>query len=256
MTRPRSAFAVWLLARACSAVLGASEAAQALQPSALSIGRAGSALLDRLEASPGAPDVGSVVFGCDFWQVDHEAAIGAAAIRTASRAERWAWALAVDGVQSPIHSDLGCAFALQRRRGGAMAGLGVELRRLQFPATSLARFRVRAGAGARRGHIAACAAGEFAAAGEPPRLALACAVSQPSGFGCNAEFERRAGLPAGVRVAMQWDAAPLRIACGYDVASHAAAFGVTLAVGRLEMQVAMRVHPDLGLSPAWSCEWR
>jgi hypothetical protein len=242
---------------AMAAVAAVAAVAAAVEPDAATLGRANAAVLHRLEMSPAAPCARSPIVGFDGRRVDGAAGIDAAAVRAAGAIAAATFAATVDCVRSPVHTDLGVATAVRLRRGAASLGAGVEWRRLQFaPGVAASRVRVRVGAGI--AHDAVCAAGvvEVRSAGEAPRLAAAARWPATAGVALETEVERRPGQSAGVRTAIALDRGAWEAWCGYDTASAATALGAGVTIGDLGLAAAVRVHPILGWSPIWSCEWR
>jgi len=244
-------------ATATTVIAAMAAAAAAVEPDAATLARANAAVLHRLEMSPAAPCARAPLVGFDGRRVDAASGIDAAAVRAAGAIAAVTLAATADCIRSPVHTDLGVATAVRLRRGAASLGAGVEWRRLQFaPGVAASRVRVRAGAGIARD--AACAAGvvEVRSAGEAPRLAAAARWTVTAGVAFETEVERRPGQPAGVRAALALDGGAWEAWCGYDTASAATALGAGVSIGELGVAAAVRVHPILGWSPIWSCEWR
>jgi hypothetical protein len=242
---------------AAGALLLLPAAAFGVELDAASAARAGAARLERLEVSPAAPFAPRAAFGIDVRRIDAEAGVEAVAVRIASARGRLAVAATCDRVQSPVHTDIGLACAAAWRRGGGGLGAGVELRRLAFtPQVSVFRARARAGASVRRGGAAVAAVVEVRTADEAPRVAVAARAAPAPGVVVETELERRPGQAANARVALGLGGAGAEIWCGYETATRVAAAGAGVGVAALRVAAAVRVHPELGWSPTWSCEWR
>ena len=246
-----------LAARVAFAALAAPRAVAGLELDATTVARAGSALVDRIDVSPGAPQAPARLFAVDARRIDRDAEIDAMGLRAVWTRAAIAIAVRCDRVRSPVHGDAGGAVAAQLRRGDIRAGAAVELRRLHFASgATLSRARLRLGLGAGRAATAAAALIEFPSGAEPPRIALATRLEASRGLACVAEVERRTGAPTNARWALEVGADALTLWCGYETATMAAAWGGAIDCGPLRIVCAARVHPDLGWSPTWSCEWR
>jgi hypothetical protein len=238
-------------------VAACARAACGLEPDAATVGRAGAALLHRLEASPGAVHVRVPCVGIDGRWIDRAAGIEAMAVRGAWGEGGVRVAASCDRVRSPVHIDAGCSAGAQLRRGAVAAGAAVEWRRLHFASGArLSRARLRLGAGAQHAGLAAAGVVELRTAIEPPRLAFAVELAPAPGLACVSELERRTGQATNARCGLEVGSGALRIWCGYETATAAGAWGAALQRGGLRIAGAARIHPQLGWSPMWSCEWR
>ena len=224
---------------------------------ARSLALGGSAMLHRLELSPGALVApGWVVQVGSTWEflgsslVEHRASFGAAGAHHA-------WALACLQERSEVHHDTEASLALQVGSRTWRAGVAFGVRERRF-----ARYdawhdaEVRLGLGARWGGRMrlACMGGSHLSA-VAPSVAVAAAFAVQTGLQVQVQLEREPGLPVQTRTALLWgDESRFALLCGYDVATEAASGGLIAGVGPWRLHYGTVAHPELGWSHGWTLE--